>query len=146
MSKPIAAAIAVPACAGSARAEICDVAFGNVGSRAQLNTQRIGGALGGIMEPQAFAHFASLDPHRGVVAWVVTGGLTEGFDADGAFFEDISGAAPGCAPPRSAKKSWLRLLERNSWLARTRVNSSRTCSSVGRAPFPSSGALAGVWP
>ena len=69
------------------------VKFRDVRSGWQLDTQRVSGALSGIVEPQPFAHFAGLHAHGRVVARIVAGRPPKNFDANGALFEDIGGAA-----------------------------------------------------
>ena len=64
--------------------------FGHVRSRGQVYAHRVVGALARIVKVQAFANFARLDAHGGVVTGVVAGGAAEHFDSDGPLFEHLA--------------------------------------------------------
>ncbi len=69
--------------------------FRHVGSEGQLNSKRVLGALGGVVQAQPLADLARFHPHRGVVAGVVVGRPAEDVDPYGALLEEVAVPAEG---------------------------------------------------
>src|ERR1700736_475149 len=63
-----------------------------VGAGRKIDTDAILAALAGVIDTEALAHLAGLDPDGSVFAGVVSGSPAKDIDSDGAFLESVATA------------------------------------------------------